>query len=112
MPAARRITDGRAIRSLLRRGRRSKTGHLDVFDSGSPAVFSRIGLVVARHRRSAVERNRLKRRLREILRREILPKLERDVEVGPRDVLVRARAEAYEASFEELRTELLAWLEG
>lgn len=61
--------------------------------------------MVPRHRRTVVQRNRLKRRLREILRREVLPAL-RDVEPAV-DVLVRARAEAYEANFRTLREELL-----
>ena len=49
-------------------------------------------------------RNRLKRRLREIARVSILPALtSRGCAI---DVLVRARPEAYSASFIELRDEL------
>lgn len=108
LPRARRITRGEQIRELFRRGKRSRTAHLDVFDSPSSVPFSRLALVVPRHGHSAVDRNRLKRRLREIGRRELLPALER--EGGPTDVLVRARPEAYDARFEELRDELLTWL--
>jgi RNase P protein component len=51
----------------------------------------------------------LKRRLREIGRREVLPRLrERGVEV---DLLVRARREAYGAEFEDLRRELVEFVE-
>jgi ribonuclease P protein component len=50
-----------------------------------------------------VERNRLKRRLREIVRIELLPLMSR-----PADVVVRTGPRAYEASFETLRTELVA----
>jgi len=49
-----------------------------------------------------VQRNRLRRRIREILRREtlrLLPSV---------DLVVRARREAYGASFAVLRTELAA----
>jgi ribonuclease P protein component len=54
-----------------------------------------------------VARNRVKRRLREVLRREVLPRLEA---AGLfLDVLVRARREAYGASFAELRQELEQW---
>ena len=82
---------------------------MDVFDSASPATFSRIGWVVPLHRHGTVERNRLKRRLREIARLELLPRLGgRDM---ARDVLLRARKEAYDADFATLRDELVTWLE-
>ncbi|NLG63228.1 MAG: ribonuclease P protein component, partial [Candidatus Cloacimonetes bacterium] len=56
---------------------------------------------------TVVRRNRVKRRLREILRRDVLPRLD---EAGlALDVLVRARREAYDARFAELREELVRW---
>jgi ribonuclease P protein component len=82
---------------------------LDVFDSASPFAFPRIGVVVPKHRRTAVERNRLKRRLREVLRREIAPRMRSAAVNG--DVLVRARREAYLATFSQLRDELVTWAE-
>jgi ribonuclease P protein component len=109
LPRPRRITRSREIVGLFRRGKRSRTAHLDVLDSPSPAGYSRIGVVVPRFRRPVVERNRLKRRVREILRSTVLPKL--DAEGRVRDVLVRARREAYDATFGELQAELTAWLE-
>lgn len=108
-PRARRITRGPEIRELFRRGKRSKTAHLDVFDSPSPASRSRVALVVPRHKRSAVRRNQLKRRLREIARTALLPRLEL---AGARvDVLIRARREAYDAPFAALESELMEWTE-
>jgi len=66
-------------------------------------------LVVPKHGRDIVERNRLKRRLREIGRREILPRLRsRGIQS---DVLVRARSKAYEVGFQELREELVEVME-
>jgi ribonuclease P protein component len=56
----------------------------------------RVGLVVPRFKQSAVARNRLKRRLRELARLQLLPS---DIAV---DVVVRIRPDAYEASFERL----------
>lgn len=109
MPRSRRITRSAEIRTLFRRGKRSRTAHLDVLDSSSPLAFARVGLVVPRHRRPVVERNRVKRRLREVLRTEVLPRL-RAAEL-PLDVLVRARREAYDASFATLRDELVDWTE-
>lgn len=62
-----------------------------------------------KHKHSGVERNRLKRRLREILRREVMPRL--DAAGLNLDVLVRARREAYDAGFSELAAELTRWME-
>jgi ribonuclease P protein component len=109
LPHSRRITRDAEIRGIFRRGKRSGTAHLDVFDSASPAAHPRVGLVVPKHRHTVVERNRLKRRIREILRLEVLPRL---AEKGiPADVLVRARREAYDAPFTQLRDELVRWVE-
>jgi ribonuclease P protein component len=66
---------------------------------------SRIGLIVGRHQSSAVARNRLRRRLREIWRCHIR------AAVPAWDVVVRARREAYRASFDQLRAELTGWRE-
>jgi ribonuclease P protein component len=56
-----------------------------------------------------VARNLVRRRLREALRTEVLPELA--VRGCNRDVLVRARREAYGAGYQDFRNELLAWLE-
>lgn len=58
--------------------------------------------MVPKHGRSSVERNRVKRRLTELVRRELLARL------GSTDVLIRARKEAYEATFDELREDVQA----
>lgn len=67
-------------------------------------------MVVPKHRQSAVARNRLKRRLREIGRTRVLPRL--DGSGLHVDVLVRARPEAYGARFGVLREELERIVEG
>ena len=109
LPRTRRITGSNEIRALFQRGKRSRTAHLDVFDSASPVAHPRVGVVVPKHRRNSVERNRLKRRLREVLRLEVLPRLvDHNAMV---DVLVRARREAYNASFEQLHDELTEFVE-
>ena len=78
---------------------------MDVFDFASPVAHPRVGIIVPKHRRNSVERNRLKRRLREVLRLEVLPRLiESEAHL---DVLVRARREAYNATFDQLHTELI-----
>jgi ribonuclease P protein component len=58
--------------------------------------------VVPKHGRSSVERNRLRRRLSEIVRRSLLPHL------LAMDVLIRTRREAYDASFAELEEDVEA----
>jgi ribonuclease P protein component len=57
---------------------------------------------VPKYRRSIVDRNRLKRRLREIVRQEILPV----VPTLAVDLVIRAGPQAYGATFETLRAEL------
>ncbi len=64
--------------------------------------------MVPKHRHTAVERNELKRRLRELLRRVVLPGL--DGAGRALDVIVRARREAYGIAFSGLREELESWL--
>ena len=63
----------------------------------------RMGLIVPRFQASAVARNRLRRRLKELWR------LELQAHQPAWDLVIRARREAYAASFEQLRGELLAW---
>jgi ribonuclease P protein component len=104
LPRRARIVASREIRALFRRGKRKRTRHLDVFIAASPVSHARLGLVVPKHRHNSVERNLVKRRLREIGRTELLPRL---AGCSPAlDVMVRARAEAYGAPFDALRAEL------
>jgi ribonuclease P protein component len=109
LPRDRKITRGAEIREMFKRGRRGRTLHLDVLDSDSPLSFARVGLVVPRYGQTAVRRNRLKRRLREALRLEIVPRLDR--RGIARDVLVRARRDAYSAGYPELVSQLERWVE-
>jgi len=61
----------------------------------------RMGLIVPKFQSTAVARNRLRRRLLELWRRQVMQRQ------GPRDLLIRARREAYRASFDELQAEVL-----
>jgi ribonuclease P protein component len=82
---------------------------VDVFDSASPFSHPRVGVVVPRYGHGTVERNLVKRRLREIARRDLLPALERRrLNI---DIILRARRQAYEAQHNELRLGLLELLE-
>ncbi len=60
-----------------------------------------MGLVVPKFKRSAVARNRLKRRLRELARVRLLPA---DL---PADVVLRVRPETYDATFEGLTSDIV-----
>jgi ribonuclease P protein component len=91
-------------------GRRKTTATLDVFVDDSPAPHSRLGLIVPKLGRRIVDRNLLKRRLREIGRRQLLPGLDAS---GRRvDVLLRARGRAYGAEFDVLAREAMEAVEG
>jgi ribonuclease P protein component len=65
----------------------------------------RMGLIVPKFQTSAVARNRLRRRLREIWRQEIQQRQ------PAWDLVIRARREAYAADFDALRTQLRGWCE-
>jgi ribonuclease P protein component len=89
---------------LLEKGKRQRTASLDIFTAPSSVARSRLGVIVPRHGRRIVDRNLLKRRLREIGRRRVLPSL--DDRGAHWDVLVRARPSAYGVEFDVLSREL------
>ena len=57
---------------------------------------TRVGLIIPRFKHTAVARNLLKRRLRELARTQLLPNS------VPIDLVIRIRPTAYDASFAEL----------
>ena len=63
----------------------------------------RMGLIVPKFQSTAVARNRLRRRLREIWRVEL------QSHQPAWDLVIKARREAYAASFADLQHQLLAW---
>ena len=74
----------------------------DVKTLPSAGPNARVGLIVPKYNYSAVQRNKLKRRLRELTRTNLL-----NAEgATPQDVLLRAKRVAYDASFDELRVEI------
>lgn len=99
-PRRARLTRGSDLTSCWEAGRRRRTSHLDLAWRPNPVGHARMGIIVPRYQSSAVARNRLRRRLREILRREVYPQL------PPIDVVIRARRTAYSAPFAALRAEL------
>jgi ribonuclease P protein component len=103
LPRAHRLARASDIHRCLTQGRRRRLEHLDMIWMDNSSGQPRMGLIVPKFQSSAVARNRLRRRLREIWRRDIQP----DQPGG--DILIRARREAYGASFDALRGQLLAW---
>jgi len=77
-----------------------RTPHFDLAWRPSPAGHARTAIVVPRYQFTAVARNRLRRRVREILRRHPLTSL------PTVDLVVRAKRSAYAAPFAALRAEL------
>jgi ribonuclease P protein component len=76
------------------------TERLEARASASLLPYPRVGIVVPKHGRKIVDRNRVKRRLREIVRTRVLP------ELSGFDLLIRAKPEAYGSSFEQLSDDL------
>lgn len=85
---------------MRREGKRIRTRHLELRAIASLLRHGRVGIIVPKFTHSSVDRNRLKRRLREIVRCELLPAL------PALDVVIRARADAYGVSMAELRGQL------
>jgi ribonuclease P protein component len=73
-----------------------QTECLEARASASLLPHSRVGVVVPKHGQNIVDRNRTKRRLRELVRLRLLPV------IGQVDLLVRAKPEAYRSTFDEL----------
>ncbi len=107
LPRIRRLTRGPDILAVLRRGKRSGTAHLDVYHSSSPVSHIRAGWIVPKLGHNSVQRNLVKRRIREILRQDVLPRLaDQGVDI---EVLVRVKRNAYDAAYGDLRAELMEW---
>lgn len=96
------------LQHIVREGKRIRTTYIEVRVASSPLARSveiwaglRIGVIVPRFKHTAVARNQLKRRLRELARLKMLPtKL-------VADIVLRARPEAYQASFDALAADII-----
>jgi len=90
---------------VAQEGKRIRTALFEVRVVASPLVLpsgarTRIGLIVPRYQQSAVARNMVKRRLRELARTRLLPA---DI---PADLVIRVRPEAYRVQFQALAAEI------
>jgi ribonuclease P protein component len=101
-----RLTRTADLVLVRREGKRVRTALLEVRVLASllrDAPSHRIGIIVQKHRRTAVARNLLKRRLRELTRAQWPTVLDA---LAPRDIALYALPSAYAASFEALRAEV------
>jgi ribonuclease P protein component len=80
---------------------RIRTTVLEVRVTASPRGIPRVAVVVGKHGHGSVDRNRLKRRVRELVRTQVLPHL------GARDTVWRTAPAAYGVSFTELEAQVL-----
>jgi ribonuclease P protein component len=85
---------------VKRAGRRLRTEHLEVRTVASLLSHVRLAVIVGKHRHTIVERNRLRRRLRELARVRLIPFH------SELDVVIRSLPTAYDASFSVLTDEI------
>ena len=84
-----------------------RTASFDVRATASLHAFPRVGFVVPKYKHSGVERNRVKRRLRELVRQHLLGLLETHATTHPPvDLVVRIFPSAYSRDYAALHTEL------
>ena len=86
---------------MLRNGKRVRSELLELRGLASHSHLVRVGLIVPRHHQTAVARNRLKRRIRELVRIDVLPR------ITGLEFVVRASPAAYRASVADLRNTLV-----
>ena len=101
LPRERRITTRREIAALLRASR-ARGPALELYRLPAAAGHARATCITPKHGRSGVERNRLRRRIKELMRALLLSRGEQH------DWLVRTRPPAYDLSYGELASALEA----
>jgi len=103
-PREKRITRGPELQRVLKEGKRIRTKHLDVRVTASPlrhSGYCRVGIVVPKAKHNAVERNRLKRQLRELARCDLTSDSRLTM-----DIVLIARPTTYQATFDMLSTDI------
>ena len=88
------------MRQTQQVGKKHEVTQVDARSAASDRGYLRVGIVVPRYGRTAVRRNKVKRRLRELARTILLP------EPLSCDVVIKARSAAYQATFLRLRADI------
>lgn len=91
------------MQAVRREGKRIRTGLMEVRVVASPLCHARVGVVVPKYRHGSVERNLVKRRLRELTRLRLLPALAGGAAL---DVVIRAAPAAYTADYDRLDSDV------
>lgn len=99
LPRERRITTRREIAALLRASR-VRGPALELYRRPAVEARARATCITPKHGHSGVERNRLRRRIKELMRETLLARGEEH------DWLVRTRPPAYGLSFADLASAL------
>lgn len=99
-----KLKNSAEFQSVYKGGARKDSRSFVVFVRANGLEYSRVGMTTPRKLGLAVQRNRIRRRIREILR-AAWPYIPRGV-----DIVVNPRRSACERDFAELRTELLTLL--
>jgi ribonuclease P protein component len=93
-----RLTKTADFALCYKKGRMAKGHYVVVYARGNNLADTRVGFSVSKKLGKAVKRNKVKRRLREIVRRERL--------VTGVDIVVAARMAATKAEFQQLSAEV------
>lgn len=101
-PRRARLARGADLRACWDAGRRRQLPHLELAWRANETGHARLGVIVPRFHYTAVARNRLRRRLREVLRRGPW------TSIPAVDLVVRAKRSAYGVPPAALRAELTA----
>jgi len=96
-----RLARSAELTACWEEGRRWRTPHLELAWRPNQVGHPRVAFVVPRFQFTAVARNRLRRRIKEMLRREALATL------PSVDLVVRTKRVAYSAPPSSLRSELM-----
>ncbi len=99
-PHAKRLLKHGDFDRVYRQGQRLFSGHITVFYLRREAGEARVGFTVSRAMGGAVERNRIRRRLREAVRSRLC------LLARPVDVVINPRKPALAAEFSVLRNEV------
>ena len=95
-----RLTRDTELREVGKQGKRFRTKHLEIRIIASPLRHVRVGFIVPKYGHSSVERNRLKRQLRELVRTQLLGTL------PAVSVVIKALPASYNVEYAVLLAEL------
>ena len=104
-PKTQRVLKHADFERVYKQGRRHFAAHMTVFylaraaEAADGKVGARVGFTVSKALGGAVQRNRMKRRLREAVRLQGVPGMDADIVINPRRTLLTAE-------FADLRNEI------